>query len=323
MHMMRGHMQMGCLPDVTASRATGRLSLLMQRDGADDDCWLGTWRLMVAYKARQLDAMLMPTIAELLWPVAAGPSRGARYSRLLVDPSKRLATRNVLNVRAANRLDLVALSTNRNDQPACNAVVNIYARTRLQIELVPRLEALRAGTPFAIDISTSILSGNITTSRSFARLAAPTIDLRAVVADLGAKQIPKLAKLEGSKALKFDPGLVLATLEKRSTKIGRLRNEELEVEIDRGTALPIRVLETEVPGAYHLGVYLEGTYCPLHAYGGPAPAMHDHGGHEPPGSACDPDCVLEPFTRVLTTTVGLPGARARRSRATARCPARR
>jgi len=296
----------------------------MQRDGADDGCWVGTWRLMVAYKARQFDAMLMPTIEELLWPVAAGPTRGARYSRLLVAPSKRVATRNVLNVRAANRLDLVALNTNRNDQPACNAVVNIYARTRLQIELVPHLEARRAGAPFAIDVTTNVLQGNITTSRSFARLAAPTIDLRATVANLTAKQIPKLAKLEGSKALKFDPALVLATLEKRSVKIGRLRNEELEVDIHGDAAMPIRVLETKMPGAYHVGVYVEGTYCPLHAHAyAAAPAMHDHAGHEPPGSACDPDCVLEPFTRVLTTTVALPGQRGRRSRSTTPRRARR
>jgi hypothetical protein len=307
---------MGCVPDVTAARATGRLSLLMQRDGADDGCWVGTWRLMVAYKARLFDAMLMPTVAELLWPVAAGPNRGARWSRLLLDPGKRLATRNVLNVRAANRLDLVALNTNRNDQPACNAVVNIYARTRLQIELVPHLEALRAGAPFSIDVSTNVLQGNITTSASLARLIAPTVDLNATVSNLAAKQIPKLAKLEGSKALKFDPGLVLGTLEKRSAKLGRVRNVELEVDIHGDRVMPINVLQTEVAGAYHLGVYVEGTYCPLHAHPyAAAPAMHDHGGHEPAGSACDPDCVLEPFARVLTTTVGLPSERPRRTRA--------
>lgn len=313
MHMMRGRMDMGCVPDVTAVRATGRLSLVMQRDGADDGCWVGTWRLMVAYKARQFDAMLMPTIGELLWPVAAGPQRGARYSRLLVNPDKRIATRNILNVRAANPLDVVALSTNRNDRPACNAVINIYARTRLQVELVPHFEApRRAGAAFAIDVSANVLNGNVTTSRSFARLVAPAIDIRATVANLSAKQIPASAKLEGSKALKFDPALALATLERRSAKIGRLRNEELQVDIDADMAMPIRVLKTEVPGAYHVGVYIEGAYCPLHAHAyGAAPSGHNHGEHGPPGDVCDPECVLEPFTRVLTTTVAVPAQRAR------------
>jgi hypothetical protein len=296
----------------------------MQRDGSDDGCWVGTWRLMVAYKARQLDAMLMPTIAELLWPVAAGPQRGPRYSRLLVDPGKRIATRNVLNARAANRLDIVALSTNRNDQPACNAVINIYARTRLQIELVPQFKApLRTGAAFAIDINSNVLQGNVTTSRALARLIAPTSDLRATVANLSAKQIPGIAKLEGSKALKFDPALVLGTLERRSAKIGRLRNDELSVEIHGDMALPIRVVETGVPGAYHVGVYLEGAYCPQHAHPyGAAHYMHDHGGPGPAGDGCDAECVLEPFTRVLTTSVAVP-TRARRTQATKRGTTRR
>jgi hypothetical protein len=183
---------------------------------------------------------------------------------------------------------------------------------------------LRAGAPFSIDVSTNVLQGNITMSRSFARLAAPTIDLKAIVANLAAKQIPKLAKLEGSKALKFDPALVLGTLEKRNAKIGRLRNEELEVDIHGDKAMPIRVLETNVPGAYYVGVYVEGAYCPLHAYAyAAAPAMHEHGGHEPGGSACDPECVLEPFARLLTTTVALPGHRVRRTRSARRRSARR
>jgi hypothetical protein len=143
MHMGRGHMGFGCVPDVTATRGTGRLSLVMQHDSADDDCWVGTWRLIVAYKARLLDAMVMPTVAELLWPVAAGPSRGPRYSRLLVPPGQRVATRNVLDARPANRLDTVSLSTNRNDWQARNAVINVYGRTRQQ----DRAYAARRGTP--------------------------------------------------------------------------------------------------------------------------------------------------------------------------------
>jgi hypothetical protein len=59
-----GHRMMAmdhtCLVDVTATRSDGRLTLVLQRDLADDDCWIGAWRLMVAYRTRQLDAMLMP-----------------------------------------------------------------------------------------------------------------------------------------------------------------------------------------------------------------------------------------------------------------------
>ena len=68
---MAGHND--CLPNVTTKRGNGRLSLVLDRNNADDMCWVGTWRLMVAYKARNLDAMVMPTIGELILPVSAGP----------------------------------------------------------------------------------------------------------------------------------------------------------------------------------------------------------------------------------------------------------
>ena len=316
MRMRDKHAHVGCVPDVTSTRGSGRLSLMMQRNNADHDCWVGTWRLMVAYKARLLDAMLVPTLEELLWPVSAGPSRGPRYSRLLIPPSKRVATRNVLKARPANRLDMVALNTNRNDQQACNAVVNVYAHTRLQLELTPRFERLQAGSPFSIDVDANVLQGNIVVSRSFARLAAPGADLAAAVAAVGPKEIPKEAALEGSKALKFEPAKVLAALEKRTRTVGRLRNEELQVEIHEGRLMPVPVVKTNFSGGYHVGLYVEGTYCPLHSHA--APAAHDHEAHAAPGEVCDQGCVLEPFTRLLSTTVILAGRRARRTKSTVR-----
>ena len=70
---------------------------------------------------------------------------------------------------------------------------------------------------------------------------------------------------------------------------------------------PDRVAETEIPGAYHVGVYLEGTYCPLHASAAAATDVQDP--NEAGDSTCGPDCVLELFTRLLSTTVVLPGDR--------------
>jgi hypothetical protein len=110
-------------------------------------------------------------------------------------------------------------------------------------------------------------------TRTFARLAAPVVDVAAAVGAVTPTQIPKDAALEASTVLKFDPAKVLAALEKRSRRLGRLRNEELRVDVQQDKAIPLRVAKTDVPGAYHVGVYLEGTYCPLHAHA--APAAHD------------------------------------------------
>ncbi len=128
-----GHRMMGmdhtCLVDVTATRSDGRLTLVLQRDLADDDCWIGAWRLMVAYRARQLDAMLMPLIGELMVPVAGWPTRGSRYARATQQGAKQPPLRNI-RFAPANRLDTVPIGTNRNDNQAETAVISIYGRTR-------------------------------------------------------------------------------------------------------------------------------------------------------------------------------------------------
>jgi hypothetical protein len=153
-------------------------------------------------------------------------------------------------------------------------------------------------------------------TRLFARLAAPAVDVAEAVAAVAPEQIPKDAVLEGSKALRFDPAKVLATLEKRRRRLGRLRNEELPVDVQEDKAVPLRVAKTDVPGAYYIGVYLEGTYCPLHTQA--APAADRHGPNEAGESTCDPDCDPELFTRLLSTTVVMLGAVNRPTRSAGR-----
>jgi Common central domain of tyrosinase len=301
MHM-RGHD--GCLPDLTATRATGRLSLMLQRNNAHASCWVGTWRLMVAYKAPRLDAMVMPHLGELIFPVSAGRVHGPRYSRVLTAPSARIAVRNV-NHRPAHRLDVRATGNNLNRGAACNAVVNVYARTRLRMEFVPRVERLEAGSPLTVDLHTDATQGSFTIERALARLIAPGHDLAEAVNAIRKRDIPKEALLEGSKALAFDPARLLAALEKRDRKLRRVRDEELAVVVHHDGPQHVHIDKTEVPGVYHVGVAVDGGYRPdveaaiTHA--------HDH------DAAAPSDARSEPFQRVLSTAVALPGG-SRRSR---------
>ena len=86
--------QHDCLPDVT-SCGNGRLTLVLQLNNTDDTCWVGNWHLMVSFKARTFDAMVMPVIGDLILPVSAGPVHGSRFARLLLAPKAREATRNL------------------------------------------------------------------------------------------------------------------------------------------------------------------------------------------------------------------------------------
>ena len=301
-----------CLPDVTSSRGNGRLTLVLQRNNTDDTCWVGNWHLMVSFKARTFDAMVMPVIGDLILPVSAGPVHGSRFARLLLAPKAREATRN-LKIKSAHRLDEQPPGTNNNENDACNLVINIHSRLRLRIEFLAQTSLRSVDSDFHAQIVSDTLVGNVVNGRTFARLVSPSNDASAMVASLKPNQIPKSALLKGSVALQFDPARVLASLEKNDPKLAIVGDEEVQVMDNREGVLEIHIENKQVPGTYHLGVYVEGTYCPEHSFsqGG---HVHDHGHdhghdrhnngqdhgrHSPDGSICGPDCCLEGFSRIL------------------------
>jgi hypothetical protein len=302
----------GRLPHVTARRGDGRLSLMLQRDSAPASTWVGRWNLMISYRARDLSAMLMLDISELMIPVAAGPVRGPRHARLLQRQEKRFATpsRAIAGVQR-HALDVRAAETNNSGNESATIVVNIYAASRLRLELVPAKDVVERGDKIKIDVRPDVLSGTISSTRSFARLIAPAVDLADLVARVKPKDVPKEAELRGSIALKFDPARLLAQLEAREPKLAEVRDEAVAVAVHGGLA-HIHLDESGISGVQHLGVYIDGSYCPEHSTAG---AGHDHahdagGMHEhaaPAGAAdvCGPDCKCERFTRLLNASVGV------------------
>lgn len=314
-------------PHVTVRRGTGRLSLVVQRNSAPSSAWVGTWRLMAAYRAQDLDGMTMPDLGELLFPVSAGPVRGPRFARLLAEPGARQAARSVVGAPPAHRLDVPSVSTNRSDRQACHLVVNIYARTQLRIGLAPRKQERVVGAPLTVDIGADVLAGNAAVTRGLARLVAPVHDLRARMAQLDPSEIPQSARLTGSTALRYDPALVLATLERGDPDLARQRDEEVLVVRHGDGPMHVHIEDTGAPGVYSVGVYVEGTYCPDHdtAATGRSPehehdsapghdqhqaqhqAQDQHQDHGPAGGGdgCGPACAPEHFARVLTTMVAM------------------
>ena len=250
-----------CCPiDLTARRANGRLTLVVSRNHADDACWVGVWRLMICYRTRGIGAMVMPVLGELLAPVQAGPPRGARYSRLLLAPRARVAVRNV-HTRAAHALDERVASTQRDDQPACHVLVNIYARTQLRLTLLPKSVVTRRGSGIDLVVHSDILHGSVALGRSFTRLLAPTVDLAALIADLKDTDIPDDARLGGE--AKFDTARVLAHLERRNRRIAQLSDRRLHVARHDDGPMHLHIDQTDVAGGYHVGMYIEGVYCPI------------------------------------------------------------
>ncbi|HSV64864.1 MAG TPA: tyrosinase family protein [Mycobacteriales bacterium] len=317
-HGSAGHgMAMGPRPHVTARRATGRLSLLLQRDNADHSAWVGNWRLMAAYRAPDMGAMVMADLGELMYPVAAGPVRGPRWSRLLRRPTARQPARSIV-AAPRHRLDIRPAGTNNDRSQACSLVVNFYARTRLRLELVPRKGSRTPGKELAFDLSTDVLAGTASVTRTFARLVAPSVDLRSLASSQQITDLPRSARIKGARPARLDQGRVLAEMENKEAGLGQPRDEELHV-VRHGDGPPhVHIEDTTVAGPYHVGMYVEGTYCPdggdtgtathqheapdAHAEGG---AGHDSGKGHDDGSTHSPNCVLEHFGRLLTASAAI------------------
>ena len=296
-------------PSVVARRGGGRLSLVVQRDSADLSTWVGGWTLMIAWRARLLDAMVMLDPGELMRPVGAGPLRGPHYARLLLRPERRKAAAAIAS-RPRHRLDIRATSTNSSGNAACSVVVNIYARTRLRVEARPDAERAVTGAPLGFTVATDALRGTVQGVTAFARLVAPARDLAAL---LRSRRLPpqvlRGARLEGSDGLGFDAAKVLARLEARTPALAERRDEELRVVAHHGGPPHVHVEKTGIPGVYHVGLWIEGTYAPDAAAGA------GHHGHEAAASHVHRRAG-ERFIRILSASVGLsaPPGREVRSR---------
>lgn len=305
-HPTQGH-AMGCghcckQPRVTARRASGRLSLVLERDGADAACWVGRWQLMVAYRARQLDAMVMFSPDTLMTPTAAGTVRGGpRHTRLLVAPKARTPQRS-LRPLAAHPLDSLPPGTNRDTEAVCSMVVTISAQTRLRHTLVADKLLPVVGEDVSVQVQAEVLHGALQPARAFARSVAPCTDIAALADRLNPKHI-QLDKIDREKQLpRFDAALALAKAERQEPGIGALEDLQQRVAVHGGPA-HVHLHALKVPGPVHLSVYLEGDYLPdaEEAAGGGTAGEHGHdhgGGNEPPAGG-----RRERYTRLLSTLV--------------------
>lgn len=291
-------------PDITARRSNGRLTLVIQKGNTGHDCWVGRWELMVAYKTRTVDRMMMPDIGELMFPVAAGPIRGSRYARLLVDPRQRMATRNIA-APVRHGLDGRAAGTNSNDNPACHVLVNIYGRTRLKLDVLAQNMIVQRGQEIKWSVKPDISLGSLQYHKTLVRFTSPAFDLsRALPPE---KVLAIITRLEQSRrySRKLDVALLLALFEKNDCDISFVTDKQGEVVSHDGGPLHQHLHETNIPGLYHFGIYIEGAYYPTVAAS--SPAHHGHGNTGDPSHHTDQfaNAAGEMFTRILNITVAV------------------
>ncbi|RHW28765.1 hypothetical protein D0Z08_02630 [Nocardioides immobilis] len=293
----------GPRPDAVAARSDGRLTLMVQRDNAARSAWVGTWQVMVGYRDRDMDGMVMVGVGDLILPVAAGPVRGPRWARLLEERAV-VGTRRISTDDLRANLAVPTLSTNRSEGSACSVVINVYAQTRLGLELVAGRPVVPAGEKAVFELGGPV--GSFTVDAAIGRLVSPVVDLAAGVRDLDLSELGREVRLsEKLRDGELDFGRVLAELEGRHPDLAAVRDEQVKLVTHDGGAPHVHVHGTEVPGAYHLGLYITGRYFPE----GAAADEDGHGGHGGHGeTAVLPDADAsggEPFTRVVTSSLAV------------------
>ena len=306
------HTSMGChhcnlSPDITARRSNGRLTLVIQRGNAGIDGWVGKWQLMISYKASSNDKMMMPDIGELMYPVSAGQIRGPRYARLLTNPKNWVATRNVFT-SSQHGLDGRAAGTNSSNNEACSILVNIFGRTNLKLNLRAENSIIKKGEALKIVVDEDISTGSIQYHRAFVRFTAPAFDIAEILPPEKVQEIIK--ELETSKECnrKLDIALILAQFEK-DKDLQFVKDKEGKAVSHDGGPLHVHEKDTDIPGLYHFGIYIEGAYFPG-TEAKPSGHHHDHGASKlKMNSEKDMDHVTtekgEMFTRILNITVAV------------------
>ena len=293
----------GRRPDVVAVRGDGRLTLMVQRDNADYSAWVGSWQVMVGYRDREMDGMVMVGVGDLILPVAAGPVRGPRWSRATKARDQRLAAHRIPTKEALANLSVPTLSTNRSEGSACSVVINVYAQTRLALELVTERAVVVAGERAVFELVGPVPVGSFTVESTVGRLVSPAVDVAAKVRDVDLDQLSRRVRLsERLRDGKFDNGRVLAELEAKDPDVGSVHDEQVKVAHHDDGAPHVHVGDTSIPGGYHLGMYVSGRYFP------DGTILHDggHGGHGHPAMLRDADGDPgEPFTRIVTASLGV------------------
>jgi len=293
-HDMGNHCHHCCPePQVTAKQSKGRLSLMIQRNSANKSCWVGKWQLMVSYKAKDHASMVMPMLGELLYPVSAGPMRGNQFNRLLTKPQKRIPTRNIFS-QSQNKLDFRAIGTNNNDKEACNVLINIYARTNININISSEKQTYKAGESINFKLLQSTNNGNISNLSSFARLIAPNVDLKNIFNRDELLEIIQKNERSRRPSKKYDTSILTAKKMKAYENHRIVNDMELKIKQGKEGLIIPSIDKTEISGTYHLGIMVDGYYQPNfmdmteHCCG-------DHGKMP----------MKEPFSRLLNISVAV------------------
>jgi hypothetical protein len=277
---------------VTLSKKRGRCSLFLNRNGAPSAVWVGKWQLIAFYRSTPANGvMLMPAIADLLVPNGTPPLRGPHYLKTKIPLKERTAARVLPPTgKKAFPSGVRGIGGARPAEP-CAVSVNIYTRTRLNLEL----NLFSDGDPVAgepLKLKASLhqpASGAVRIGHTLARVVAPAHSLGQALADtrtIPLRERHRFILKKRSEPHRFDLVAYLAEYERRKPDAFPKLDLRLDLKTD-GNLIEGLVEKTVFPGIYRVALYVEGLFDP-------APHLGEDACCKPP---------RQPFTRIVSTLV--------------------
>ena len=247
---------------VTVRKAKGKFSIFVNRATATRGQWVGRWRVMVTYKprAKPLGMAMFSTLHDLA-PTGAPPVRGPMFTRARLEKSKRPVQR--LSAPTKGNMLVAGLGVSQQPAgPAAAVAVDVYAKTRLRVELDAGAAIAWTGDRLLAEVRIVPSGpGQLREVHVSGRAIAPDFSIGNLVADT--RTIPKSAraKFVDRKTKAFDELGFLAAYEKARPNALPIRDRSLSFS-GEGSAFKADAGQALRPGVQWISARVDGVWHP-------------------------------------------------------------
>jgi hypothetical protein len=247
---------------VTTNSKNGRITVFLNRNGAEEEHWIGPWRVRVMYKMNDVNMrMYMPSLVDRLFPTGARPVRGPVYAQYNWPYQKRVSARLLPSqTKTANPISVTGLNENRTDP--CAVAVNIYCRSTLHVQLKGIDKKILAGADIALRIEAKDHSGaKVTGLNAVARLVAPNFSTGNIYAHKKARLLASKRKyqLKTNSRVYFNEPAFMADFETQNPGSLSMIDRIVEIKSAGKDYVTFNLKENKFPGIYRIGIQVSGT----------------------------------------------------------------
>ncbi len=246
---------------VTSNSKDGRITIFLNRNGADSDVWVGRWKVRVMYKMNEVNMrMFMPALNDMLFPAGARPVRGPVFAQLNYSAEQRLTMR----VQAPQKdilhpFPVTGVNGDRSDPST--VAVNIYGKSSLYITMHTNAKELFAGENIAVRLEANdFIGATVSDVTAIGRLVAPNFSIGNILSSKEGREVfnPKdhILKTEGGHY--FKEAKFLADFESRYPGALSMRDEWIETQYTNSNCVTAELHNNRYAGIYRMTFNVSG-----------------------------------------------------------------